>query len=175
MFFPAPQAEFTPVHILFASGEGWLFKVIQRRFEFMKQISKFPLLIVAILYLLISGNLLSPSPFVLAGHLAWCMPFLKQRIFWSKRTTNAGSGTTKGMTSGSTTDAAGSPCATPLKWCWISIPSTSHYFKPSHNLLRCFWVLTIQSSSNNYPLYRFSHVQPGSTERCIQRHHSMMK
>ncbi len=53
----------------------------------MKSISKLalPILIVAILYLLISGNLLAPSPFVIAAQLAAVVLSL-----WARRSFQAG-------------------------------------------------------------------------------------
>ena len=50
------------------------------------------------------------------------------------------------MTALTTSLATGSAFAAPLKRCGVQVPTLSHSFQQSHDLLRRFWMLPVQTA-----------------------------
>jgi len=68
-----------------------------------------------------------------------------------------------------------SPFAAPFEGCGLAIPSLGGRLEQSNDVLGCCRVLAVQCSSHHDALNGFSHVQPGASQRCIERHDAVIK
>ena len=111
----------------------------------------------------------------LVGHLTGISPSLHE---WETATdgyASAGSGSTEGMTTSVCSVAPSFPFASPFEWRRIGVPGASGPLKPVDDLRRIGRRLTGQGSLGEDSLDGLGHVQPGSAERRVQRHHAMFE
>jgi hypothetical protein len=65
--------------------------------------------------------------------------------------------------------------AAPLEWGGVQVPTVGNSFEQGNDLLGSFRVLTGQTTSYQDALHRLSHVQPGATQRSVERHDAMFE
>jgi hypothetical protein len=111
--------------------------------------------------------------YVVVGRLMCVMPFLDKAWPTADWATSASAGATQGMASLTTSLAASSAFAAPFEGSWVEVPTMCNTFQKGDDLLGSFWRLSCQAAAYQNALHRFGHIQPGATNRCVQRHDSM--